>query len=209
MLISLRGDHKEHLKLLLTQPESVVSDFCKLALAYMEKGPNAKLYKTAASKLNLPVDDIQNCVYGLVNLLLIACKHQLSDADFRDSVLTLGFTEQLQAVLSEFYKERQAEVLQVQRTGLVEPHYHDLQWRFEVQVASRALPQQVTPLVTMDLALRTEQSGADPNITHTLLQTDPTNLMHLANELQAALDESRSRHCRKIHRILTNRQLQS
>lgn len=58
----------------------MVSDFCKLASGYMEKGPNEKLYKTAASKLNLPVEDIQNCVYGLVNLLLIACKHQVGEA---------------------------------------------------------------------------------------------------------------------------------
>lgn len=59
----------------------------------------------------------------------------------------------------------------------------------------------------MDLTLKThKEDSLDPELKHTLLQTDPTNLLHLANELENALVESRSRHSRKIQRALNNMQ---
>ncbi|XP_066155634.1 COMM domain-containing protein 2 [Euwallacea fornicatus] len=203
MLISLRNDHRDHLKLLLSQPEQVVADFCKLTVDYIQKGPSPKLYNTAASKLNVTPDAILNCVYGLVNLLLVAYKHQLSEADFRDSLLTLGFSEELTPILIQFYEKNKSEVLKLKSRGLSEPHYDDLQWRLEVQLGSRALLEQVTPLIAMDLTLKTEQ-GAEAHIEHKLLQTDITNLLHIANELEKALSESRSRHSRKVQRVLSN-----
>ncbi|CAG9768553.1 unnamed protein product [Ceutorhynchus assimilis] len=202
MLISLRNDHKEHLQLLTAQPEQVVADFCKLASDFLENGPTAKLFSTAASKLDVTVDVIENCIYGLINLLLIACKHQLSEADFRDSVLTLGFSENQETLLSKFYDTKKSLIHKINTKGLTGPHYHDLQWRFEVQLASRSMLQQVTPLITMDLALKT---GSE--ISHQILQTDPTNLLHLANELEHALNQSRSRHSRKVQRALGNLQI--
>ncbi|XP_066260603.1 COMM domain-containing protein 2 [Euwallacea similis] len=201
MLISLRNDHREHLKLLLSQPEQVVADFCKLTVDYIQKGPSPKLYNTAALKLKVTPDAIQNCVYGLVNLLLVACKHQLSEADFRDSLLTLGFSEELTPILIQFYDGNKSEISNLKSSTLSEPHYDDLQWRLEVQLGSRALLKQVTPLIAMDLILKTKQEP-EMHIEHKLLQTDLTNLLHITNELEKALDESRSRHSRKIQRML-------
>lgn len=65
---------------------------------------------------------------------------------------------------------------------------------------------QVTPLVTMDLALRTQDAEADQGFTekHMLLQVDPTNLVHIADELEKALAESHSRHSRRIQRAFNS-----
>lgn len=208
MLISLRSDHKEHLQLLTTLSEQVIADFCKLASDFIQNGPNTKMYTTAAKKLQVDVDIIQNCVYGLINLLLLACKHQLNEADFRDSVLTLGFSNEQEAIISKFFDSERTEIDKLNVSALDDQHYHDLQWRFEVQLASRSLLQQVTPLVIMDLTLRTHKDkNSEPDLHHKLLQTDPTNLLHLANELESALTESRNRHSRKIQRTLQNLQL--
>ncbi|KAJ8942845.1 hypothetical protein NQ314_009907 [Rhamnusium bicolor] len=196
MLISLRSDHKEHLQLLTSQPIQVVVDFCKLAVDFLQNGPNLKRYTTAAQKLDVEVEVIQNCIYGLINLLLLSCKHKLSEADFRDSVLTLGFSQEQQAILTKFYESKQNDVHQLNQTSINEPHYDDLKWRFEVQ--------QVTPLITMELKLKTEKDGAETENEKILLQTDPNNLLHVANELEKALVESRSRHSRKIQRALKN-----
>ncbi|KAJ8960794.1 hypothetical protein NQ318_020090 [Aromia moschata] len=205
MLVSLRSDHKEHLELLTKQPIQVVVDFCKLAIDFIQNGPNLKRYTTAAQKLNVEVDVVQNCIYGLINLLRVSCKHKLSEADFRDSVLTLGFSEEQQTVLSKFYQTKQNEVHQLNRRSINEPHYDDLKWRFEIQVASRALLQQATPLIAMELQLKTRKDyEMDVEKEKILLQTDLNNLLHMANELENALVESRSRHSRKIQRALKN-----
>lgn len=56
---------------------SVVVDFCKLAIDFLQNGVNEKLCSVAAQKLNIEQTVVQNCVYGLVNLLLLACKHRV------------------------------------------------------------------------------------------------------------------------------------
>lgn len=127
---------------------------------------------------------------------------QLCEADFRDSVLTVGFSSEQQSVLSQFYESKQREIQEVlSKLEIKEPHYRDLDWRFEVVVCSRALREQVTPIITMDLQLKQENSS-DESVKHLFLQTDPTNLVHVAEELEKALNESRSRHSRKIQRAL-------
>lgn len=57
---------------------SVIVDFCKLAIDFLQNGCNMKLYINASKKLNVEVDVVQNCIYGLVNLLLLSCKHKVT-----------------------------------------------------------------------------------------------------------------------------------
>lgn len=57
----------------------------------------------------------------------------------------------------------------------------------------------------MELALKKRnEEGLGIDREKILLQTDPNNLIHIANELENALIESRSRHSRKIQRALKN-----
>lgn len=134
---------------------AVVVDFCKLAIDFLQNGPNLKLYQNAAKKLSAEVDTVQNCIYGLVNLLLLSCKHKvimelfanfslknsfllhekLSEADFRDSVLTIGFSQEQQSVLSKFYESRLKDISELlNKLCINDPHYHNLEWRFEILV---------------------------------------------------------------------------
>ncbi|GFG37530.1 hypothetical protein Cfor_09586 [Coptotermes formosanus] len=203
MLLSLKDDQKQHLSVLISQPTNVLQDFCKLALDFLLKGPAPKLYQTAAQKLSVQPEIIRNAVEGLVNLIVESCRHQLSDLDFRDSVLTLGFTEEHQEILEVFYKEKKQEIHDaLSRLTLDLPHYYDLEWRFEVQLASRALQHQVTPLITMNLTLETKTALASGSTSrkNVILQTDPTNLVHIAQVLEEALRDSRSQHSRQIQR---------
>lgn len=60
---------------------------------------------------------------------------QLNEIDFQDSILTLGFDEGTRESLLEVYLQNRREI----RTILSEmtmdlPHYHNLEWRFDVQV---------------------------------------------------------------------------
>lgn len=60
---------------------AVLVDFCKLALDFLQKGPNNKLYNTAAQKLEVDPTVIENAVYGLLNLLLESCKHKVGSCE--------------------------------------------------------------------------------------------------------------------------------
>lgn len=155
----------------------------------------------------------------MLNLLLESCKHkvsfaktkfiaqynsyllQLDEIDFRDSVLALGFSQEQQTVLSKFYDSKKSEITEaLSNTNVELPYYYNLKWRFEVQVASRCLLHQVKPLITMDLCLETgsENKHLENSKQNLILQTDPTNLVHMTQVLEQALNESRSRHVRRI-----------
>jgi len=71
-----------------------------------------------------------------------------------------------------------------------------------VQLASRALHHQVTPLITMNLTLETKTALASGSTSrkNVVLQTDPTNLVHVTQVLEEALCGSRSQHSRQIQR---------
>lgn len=57
----------------------------------------------------------------------------------------------------------------------------------------------------MDLSLKIQkENSANCDVEHHIFQTDANNLVHITNELEKALEESRSRHCRKLQRALTN-----
>lgn len=59
---------------------------------------------------------------------------------------------------------------------------------------------QVNPLITMDFSLKIADQSKD--LQHIVLQTDATNLLHLAQELEAAMQEGHSQHLRKIKRLI-------
>ncbi|KAL1513372.1 hypothetical protein ABEB36_002791 [Hypothenemus hampei] len=206
MITSLRSEHKEHLQLLISHSEKVINDFCKLAEDYIKTGPDHKLYQKVASKLNLTPEEIQNCIYAIVNLSILASKQQLNEEDLRDSLLALGFSIEQQTELNKFHNAQKSQIEDLCKTRIDEPTYHDLQWRFEVQLGTRTLPQQVTPLISMDLILKSQQDSGNIELSHHLLQTDPTNLVHLANEIENALHESRSRYSRRVQKTIKNLQ---
>ncbi|XP_031366854.1 COMM domain-containing protein 2 [Apis dorsata] len=201
MLLTLKPDHKKHVLLLTDYTPQVLQDFCKLALDYLQKGPNIKLYNAAAQKLEVEVSLIKNSVEGLVNLLIESCRYKLNSEDFRDSITSLGFSEQQEIILSKLYNVKKDEILDtLKNIGFKLPKYHDMEWRFEVQIASRALLKQVAPLITLDLSIK--NSDKDENIEHILLQTDPINLSYITQQLEEAVQEGYSQHIRRLSRVI-------
>ncbi|XP_048398722.1 COMM domain-containing protein 2 isoform X3 [Stegostoma tigrinum] len=170
MLLVLSEEHKEHLGFL---PQV---DF--------------------EGKLNVSTETVQHGVEGLMYLLTESSKMMISEVDFQDSVLVLGFPEDLNKLLLQLYLENRREIRSILNELAPDlPHYHNLEWRLDVQLASRALRQQVKPLLTLKLHL--EQNGQrNANI----LQTDPATLLHLIRKLEQALGEMKTNHCRRIVR---------
>ncbi|XP_030910800.1 COMM domain-containing protein 2 isoform X2 [Melopsittacus undulatus] len=150
----------------------------------------------AAGKLNVDVDTIQHGVEGLTYLLTESSKVMISETDFQDSIHVLGFSDELNKLLLQLYLDNRKEIRNV--LGELAPRlpsYHNLEWRLDVQLASRSLRQQIKPAVTVKLHLN--ENGDE---TAHVLQTDPSTLLHLIQELEQALGEMKTNHCRRIVR---------
>uniref|UniRef100_A0A671KY14 COMM domain containing 2 n=1 Tax=Sinocyclocheilus anshuiensis TaxID=1608454 RepID=A0A671KY14_9TELE len=102
---------------------------------FLKKGSNPKIYEGAARKLNVSSESVQHGVEGLMYLLTESSKLTISEVDFQDSVLVLGFSEELNALLLQLYLENRKEVRQIlSKLAPSLPHYHNLEWRLDVQV---------------------------------------------------------------------------
>ncbi|XP_010215197.1 PREDICTED: COMM domain-containing protein 2 [Tinamus guttatus] len=152
--------------------------------------------KPLGRNLDVGAEALQRGVDGLSYLLAESSKLMISETDFQDSVHVLGFSDELNKLLLQLYLDNRKEI----RSVLSElaprlPSYHNLEWRLDVQLASRSLRQQIKPFVTLKLHL--SESGDQ---TAQVLQTDPSTLLHLIRQLEQALGEMKSNHCRRIVR---------
>ncbi|XP_020011930.1 COMM domain-containing protein 2 [Castor canadensis] len=196
MLLDLSEEHKEHLAFLPRVDSAVVAEFGRIAVEFLRRGSNPKIYDGAARKLNVNSDIVQHGVEGLTHLLTESSKLMISDLDFQDSVLVLGFPEELNKLLLQLYLDNRKEIRAILSELAPDlPSYHSLEWRLDVQLASRSLRQQIKPAVTMKLHLN--QNGGQST---SVLQTDPATLLHLAQQLEQALEEMRTSHCRRVVR---------
>ena len=116
--------------------------------------------------------------------LLTECsKLMVNEIDFQDSIMVLGFPEELNKELLSLYQENCQEIRSILSEMAMDlPHYHNLEWRLDVQVASRALQRQAQPSVL----LRLHAKDGEELDSH-LMQTDPSNLVHLTQSLELSL----------------------
>jgi len=197
MLIVLSPEHKDHLKFLTQIDAEAVGEFCKLALEFIRSGVNNRVYAAAAKKLSVQTESIKHAVEAIMFLLIECSKLMITEMDFHDSFLTLGLSEEVNKALLNLYLENRTEIRRILDSMDIQLHaYKNLEWRLDVQVASRALRQQMEPIIVMKL----DVEGQTPN-SH-LLQTDPTTLNHIVDELEAALKEMRASHYRRVTRGL-------
>ncbi|XP_028301136.1 COMM domain-containing protein 2 [Gouania willdenowi] len=196
MLLVLSEDHKEHLAFLPRVDAAVVGEFGRIALEFLRRGTSPKVYDGAARKLGVPVEEVQHAVEGLMYLMTESSKHMISAVDFMDSVLVLAFGEELNQILLELYLQHRSEVRSVlNQLPANLPAYNNLEWRLDVQLASRSLHHQVLPLVTMSLLLDDRK-----NCSSRVLQTDPRTLLHLISTLENALAALKTSHARRVMR---------
>ena len=196
MLLVLSEEHKEHLSFLTKVDIEVVREFCKISIEFIRKGANRRVYQAAAQKLNVDVTTVLHGVEGLIYLMTECSKLMVNDLDFQDSIIVLGFSVELNKELLSLYTQHCKEIraiLSNMAMGL--PEYHDMEWRFDVQLASRSILQQADP----QLLLRLHVKDGEKASVH-VLQTDPVNLAHMTSVLESALAEIKTQHCRRILR---------
>lgn len=196
MLVVLGDEQKADLSLLSAFDESVAREFCKIAVGFIRNGINPKMYQTAASKLGIESETVRKCVEGLMHLMSETSKVMINEIDFQDSMMTIGFTEGLSATLLALYLEHRNEIRTTLDNLSLDPvHFSDLEWRFDIQIASSALHYQTKP----EIFLRFHLKDAGKDVIKTV-QTDPLNLVHMTEVLDKAITEMKSTHCRRVTR---------
>lgn len=206
MLLVLSEQHKGHLSFLSSVDPEVVVEFGRISLDFLRRGTSPKIYEAAARKLGASVEQVQRAVEGLMFLVLESCRRTLSETDFLDSVLVLGFSQDLNNTLLQLYLQQSAQVrpLLAQLAPTL-PNYHSLEWRLDVNMSSRALRQQLCPVMTLCLWLTTGGSAGGSGAgaggpERRLLQARPATVLHLLSVLEGALDSLKSSHTRRILR---------
>ncbi len=72
--------------------------------------------------------------------------------------MVLGYSEELNDQLYQLYQENCREIRSILTSMAMDlPHYHSLEWRFEVQLASRSLQRQTQPKIL--LRIHTKEDG--------------------------------------------------
>lgn len=201
----LTDAHKEDLQFLQQLPGSVVGEFARLAIEFLRQGPNEKFFKQAARKLKVAAAVVEDGLNALGFLMLEAARVGLGDAQMMVDALSindLGFDDEGKASIAQQYAANVPELRKIiSGQRLTTPHYKDLEWRLDVQVASRSLRQLVEP--TYKLKLRTQAKGIGAKEEEpVVMEADYASLKHLTTELASALQEANSYHQRRLARYI-------
>ncbi|GBO15062.1 COMM domain-containing protein 2, partial [Araneus ventricosus] len=122
----------------------------------------------------------------------------VTEMELRDSIIVLGFNNETQEELVKCYLENNHEIralLSSLEMGV--PHYKNLEWRLDVQIASRSLRRPMEP--SMLLKLQLEEGKESKNV---ILEADPSNIIHMTKVLDQALQEAKSQHFRRVMRSI-------
>ncbi|XP_074734409.1 COMM domain-containing protein 2 isoform X2 [Strix uralensis] len=171
MLLVLSEAQKADLGGLPPLGTAAVGELGRLAVELLRRGAAPRACEAAARKLNIGAEAVQHGVEGLTYLLTESSK----------LMLYLDNRKEIRRILSELAPKL--------------PSYHSLEWRLDVQLASRSLRQQIEPTVTIKLHLNQNEDQSAQ-----VLQTDPSTLLHLIGQLEQALGEMKTNHCRRIVR---------
>jgi hypothetical protein len=193
----------EDVALLTALGDDLVREFCRMAVASATAGMASKArYAAAAKQLNVPAKAVERAVEALAEIFLECAKRPASEKEFVASVEEAGFNKgALAKVLAEAYTAN----LQALRAFLGDlsfqlPHYVDLDWRLDVQVATRCVRQQVEPAFVLELRTQPTDASAPPD--RLLLQSDYANLQNLVAELELAVKQAKTAHVNRVLRYV-------
>jgi len=197
MLLKIATENLQHLAFLHDACDEVVKEFVGISLEFLTSGINRRIFKTASQKLQAEESLIENAVVGLMQLFAEATKYKLSNEDLFDSLLAMGFSETISSIIKDAFSSSETRRALSSYASTL-PEYDNLEWRLDMQLGTRSLHQQITPLIRMKL--HTSDTG---QLTTNNLQTDPVNLLHMSRVVEEALEELKSNHVRRILRNIT------
>ncbi|PAA75545.1 hypothetical protein BOX15_Mlig028502g1 [Macrostomum lignano] len=201
----------------------VIEELCTMAESTFSSKLNPKLIANAASKCQVDKAEMQRLIDCLSLLLETSARLSCETKEVEECLLLCGapagvasgiaaHTAANQAALRDHLAHLDSAALALSPCQPTAPSmrssrptsqqslpaFHSLRWRFDVEIASRCLGDQIVPLLKLHLVTQ----SADGRRTSHWLQTDPNNLRHLVESLEAALTAGQTNHAQRIVRYV-------
>jgi hypothetical protein len=138
----LTDEHKADLDFMKAFPAEVTGEFARLAIDFLQTGPNEKFFRQAAKKLKVPAETVEEGLSALGYLMLEAARVGLVDAEMMVEAMTINELQMDDAgksVVAQHYAGNVRQLREIiSTTKLTTPHYQNLEWRLDVQVRAPA-----------------------------------------------------------------------
>ncbi|CAF4088173.1 unnamed protein product [Rotaria socialis] len=174
-------------------------EICNAASGYLFTGLNAKSITNAANHLQLDIEIVRTTIDSLLWLYTECAKSKIATDALDESLKLLGYSTPIRQSFIECYqsKAHQLYTTLANDLALSLPHYENLHWRFDVQIATRNMRhrKQFDPFFIVKLILI---NGSNKKEQVHVLQVDPLTLVHIVQQLELAMNESRNNHARRI-----------
>mmetsp|Transcript_41225 Transcript_41225/g.68984 ORF Transcript_41225/g.68984 Transcript_41225/m.68984 type:complete len:208 (-) Transcript_41225:232-855(-) len=191
---------KSEINILTKLDENVVTEFARTSLDILRKGTlNTKGFASAGKKLGVTAEDIQQSCLALCHILLETGRSEPDVAAFGEYLHDLGFRADARQALIQFSTINGLELraMAVQTTSLSHlAHYKQLEWRLDVQMASRSMRREATPSYLLKLTTETPDGTQASQV----MQADLATMRHWSRQVDAALAEATSASTRRLMR---------
>ncbi|KAL2636265.1 hypothetical protein R1flu_007744 [Riccia fluitans] len=182
--------------LLLAVPPAVVHEFAKVAVTGLLKfETSSKGFAKAAKQLQTSVEAVSQAVSAVSNIYSRASRANLSHQQLVDFLTIQGYGEVLRQALADYFVERVGELRELASVAILRlPTYRSVDWRLDVQVASRTLRNQSTPVFVISVRTRPPRVvRSDEDETKVLfVEAKYVTLKAVCSQLELAIGESRS-----------------
>lgn len=223
-VFSLRDLVAEDLKVFNKLSPQFCTELCTVGLTFLSQGAKKGTFKKAAIALSIDEDAVAGAVMGLCEVMLEGAKLNLSQNEFIGSINDVSWPEENKRAVSSFYEENKsilrdrvnASGSAVNKAGGTSgasqsfPEYRSLDWRFEVNVASRQNHDSYQPLYTLRLDTATPAAAGASGIDtegaggamSTIFTADYTTLKSVSDALDEAVSEMKTAHSKRVMRYI-------
>jgi hypothetical protein len=204
-LVAFSKEALEDATLLPSFPSDVLTEFAQIAFDQLRSGStvNKAKYTKAADALKVELAALVRSIQSLSHILLEGARRNATGDELVLSLDGLTFKEDQKTALRDAYTLYFRDLrLLLSDLSLTLPHYHNLEWRLDVQLGTRFQRNHVQPVILVELETRSEDGAGEEKEERKMMQLDYANLDHLVKQLELAVKEVNTKHARRIVRYV-------
>lgn len=110
--------------------------------------------------LGVDSESVYHAIQALSHILLECTRKQLNEEDFLTSCDELKLSSENKTILNQFYMTNHTEIRSIlSELSLHLEHYHNIDWRLDITLASRAMRHQMKPNFLLELQTKDAEDG--------------------------------------------------